>query len=333
MAEMMRAMVIRQTGGPEVFETAEVPVPMPTGHQVLVKIAATSVNPIDCKVRSGAVALLPPYPAILHGDLSGTVAACGPEATRFREGDAVFGFVGWTGGEGGALAEYAVCDERLLARAPKSLPLEQAAVLPVGALTAYGALQRKVQIRPGDLVLVHGGAGGVGHYGIQLAKAFGASVAATVGSEEHEAVARTCGADWVIRHDLLSVTEYVQAIAGGRGFDIVFDTAGGANLARSFEAARPGGSIVTSAARVTMDLTPMHAKGLNLLVVFLLLPVLTGEGREDLGKDLEMLAAMVDEGRLRPVVFPRSFTLDEIADAHRLLESGRHYGKILVSMS
>jgi len=114
----MKAMVIRRTGGPEVFEQAELPIPHPGANQVLVRVKATSVNPIDCKVRSGAVAILPPLPAVLHGDISGTVVEVGRDVSHFREGNEVFGFVGWTGGEGGALAEYAVCDARLLAYAP-----------------------------------------------------------------------------------------------------------------------------------------------------------------------------------------------------------------------
>lgn len=330
MATTMKAMVIRRTGGPEVFEKAELPIPHPGANQVLVRVKATSVNPIDCKVRSGAVAILPPLPAVLHGDISGTVVEVGRDVSHFREGNEVFGFVGWTGGEGGTLAEYAVCDARLLAYAPRSLPLEEAAALPVVALTAYQGLQRKIKLRNGMLVLVQGAAGGVGHIVVQMAKVFGAQVAATASSDEKIAVVASMGADWTIRYDQEEVKHYVERITDGKGFDVVFDTAGGANLPKSFEAARPGGDIVTIAARATVDLSLMHSKGLNLYVVFSLLPILTGEGRNLVGQDLATIARLVDDGLVRPIIYPTGFTLDSITEAHRFLETQSHYGKILV---
>jgi len=326
----MKAMVIRRTGGVEVFEPAELPVPQIAASQVLVKVKATSVNPIDCKVRSGAVAILPPLPAVLHGDISGTVVAVGQDVNHFREGDEVFGFVGWMGGEGGVLAEYAVCDAQLLSHAPRSLPLDEAAALPVIALTAYQGLQRKIKLGRDELVLVQGGAGGVGHIVVQMAKAFGAQVAATASSDEKIAVVASSGADWTIRYDQEDVRRYVERIAGGRGFDVVFDTAGGANLPKSFEAARPGGDIVTIAARATVDLSLMHSKGLNLYVVFSLLPILTHEGRDLMGRDMAAIARLVDDGLVRPIIYPKAFTLDTIAEAHHFLETQSHYGKILV---
>ena len=326
----MKAMVIRSTGGPEVFEQAELPVPEPGPGQVLVKVRATSVNPIDCKVRSGAVKILPPFPAVLHGDVSGVIARVGTEVYHFREGDEVFGFVGWTGGEGGALAEYVLCDARLLSHAPRSLALDEAATLPVVGLTAYQGLKRKIALQKDAMVLVQGGSGGVGHIVVQMAKAFGAQVAATASSEEKGAVVASSGADWTIRYDQEELGQYVQRITDSRGFDVVFDTVGGANLPKSFEAARLGGDIVTIAARATVDLSLMHSKGLNLYVVFTLLPILTREGRKEIGEDLTIVARLVDDGLLRPIVYPKSFTLETIADAHRFLETQSHYGKILV---
>ncbi|MCX8013093.1 MAG: zinc-binding dehydrogenase, partial [Rectinema sp.] len=283
--------------------------------------------------RSGAVGMLPPFPAVLHGDISGTIVACGPGIRRFREGDQVFGMVGWTGGEGGALAEFARCDERLLALAPRSIPLVEAAALPVAALAAWQALARKIVIRKGMSLLVVGGAGGVGHFGVQIGKALGAQVAATVSSEEKAAVALRAGADQIIRYDLEQTEDYVLRLTGGRGFDAVFDTAGGQNLPRSFVAAKPGGAVVTIAARATVDLSLMHAKGLDLHVVFVLLPILRGEGREIIGEDLVRITEMVDTARVRAIIYPRIFSLESAGEAHRLLESGAHYGKLLVVVS
>jgi NADPH2:quinone reductase len=330
MASTMKAMVIRRTGGPDVFEEAELLIPEPKAGQVLVKIAATSVNPIDCKVRSGAVAILPPFPAVLHGDLSGTVVEVGQDVRKFKEGDEVYGLVGWTGGEGGALAEFAVCDEQLLAHAPRSLPLDEAAVLPVVGITAYQGLRRKIRLEKDRMLLVQGGSGGVGHIVVQMGKAFGAQVAASASSDEKIAVVASAGADWTIRYDQETAAQYVERITGGKGFDVVFDTAGGANLPLSFEAARRGGDIVTIAARAIVDLSLMHSKGLNLHVVFSLLPILYREGRAQMGQDLEVIARLVDDGLIRPIIYPRTFSLSSIAEAHRFLETESHYGKVLV---
>lgn len=330
MTATMKAMVIRRTGGPEVFEEAELPIPKPKSNQVLVRVAATSVNPIDCKVRSGAVGILPPFPAVLHGDLSGTVAEVGQDVRKFKQGDEVYGLVGWTGGEGGALAEFAVCDEQLLAHAPRSLPLDEAAVLPVVALTAYQGLRHKIKLEKDRMLLVQGGAGGVGHIVVQMGKAFGEQVAATASSDDKIAVAASAGADWTIRYDQEAVAQYVERITGSKGFDVVFDTVGGANLPKSFEAARRGGDIVTIAARAIVDLSLMHSKGLNLHVVFSLLPILYGEGRAQMGQDLEAITRLVDDGLVRPIIYPRTFSLSSIAEAHRFLETESHYGKVLV---
>jgi len=329
----MRAMVIRRTGSPEVFEPAELPIPVPGPGQVLIKVWATSANPIDCKVRSGAVSMLPPFPAVLHGDLAGTVAACGPNVQRFREGDRVFGLAGWMDREGGALAEYVRCDERLIARAPRSIPLEECAALPVAGLAAWQALRRKIHLHEGMRLLVMGGAGGAGHFGVQIGKACGAQVAAAVSSDEKADVARRAGADWIVRHDQEEPQTYTARLTDGRGFDAVFDTAGGQNLLRSFAAAKPGGDIVTIAARATVDLSMMHAKALNLHVVFVLLPILRGEGRQIIGEDLARIAELVDAGLLRPIIYPKAFAMDSVGEAHRLLETGSHYGKLIVRIA
>ncbi len=330
--ESMRAMIIERTGGPEVFEVRDVPRPSPGPGQVLVRVRATSVNPIDCKVRSGAVAVIPPFPAVLHGDLAGEVVARGPGAGKFREGDRVFGFVGWTGGEGGALAEYSVCDERLLAEAPTVLSFEEAAALPVAGLTAWLGLKVRAGVKGGMRVLVHGAAGGVGHVAVQVARALGAEVSATASSPEKLAIAERLGARYAIDYRKESVTDYVERITAGKGFDVVFDTVGGKNLDASFEAARSGGTVVATAARSTHDLTPVHSKGLSLHVVFVLLPILQGSGREELGAALHELARLASAGQLKPYLDERRFKLADIADAHRLLESGAALGKVSVSL-
>lgn len=326
----MKAMIIRQTGPASVFESAALPRPEPGPGQVLLRIVASSVNPIDTKIRSGAVPLIESFPAVLHVDGAGEVVALGQGVENFAVGDQVFGMVGGVKGLPGALAEYVAVDARLLARKPASLSFAEAAALPVVALTAWEALHYRAPQPPGARVLVHAGTGGVGHIAVQLAKWAGLRVSATVSSPEKAALVRQLGADEVVNYREETTADYVARLTGGRGFDLVIDTVGGDNLANSFAAARAGGQVVCIAARGTHDLSLMHGKGLSLHVVFKLLPLLSGEGRERVGSDLASLAALAEGGKLKPLLDERLFAFAEVAQAHERLESGRAVGKVVL---
>lgn len=180
----MTAWVIDDFGGPEIFERRTIDVPESSPHEVLVRVRATSVNPVDYKIRRGdAEPLCPERPATLHGDVAGIVEAVGDDVTAFNEGDAVYGCEGgFKNAPHGALADYMPCDARLLAPMPESLSFRKAAALPLVTLTAWEALIEKADVESGDHVLVHGATGGVGHVGIQLARWRGAEVAATASS-------------------------------------------------------------------------------------------------------------------------------------------------------
>jgi NADPH2:quinone reductase len=325
----VKAIVINRFGGPEVFEPAEVPTPELRPGHVLVRVAASSVNPIDCKIRSGAVtAVAPEFPAVLHCDLAGTVEALGPGVTCFKPGDAVYALAGGIKGHGGALAELMLVDADLLALKPESLSLAEAAALPVAAVTAWEAVVERAAVRPGRRVLVHGGAGGVGHMALQLARVAGAVVHTTVSTSEKAEIARSLGADVTIRYREKTVEQYVEQHTGGRGFDVVIDTVGGDVLTRSLQAARAGGTVVTIAARSTQDLTPVHGKGLTLHAVLSLLPLLTGEDRGPQGRILTEVARLIDAGRIRPLIDPSHFPFSRVGEAHAHLEEGRAVGKI-----
>ncbi|MBL8968337.1 MAG: zinc-binding dehydrogenase [Spirochaetaceae bacterium] len=326
----MKATVIREFGPPGVLVPAEAPRPVPREGEVLVRVAATSVNPIDAKIRARGMGLAPDFPAVLHGDLSGLVEELGPGAGRFAAGDRVFGLSGTNRGPGGALAEFAAVDERLLAAAPRRLPLAEAAALPVAFLTAREGLLRGGAGR-GARILVQGGAGGVGHAVLQLARAIGADIVATA-SDRHLDLLRESGAREAFDYRRPDLAAALAAAAGGEGFDLVFDTVGGASLDLAFRLARPGGGVTAIAARSAHDLSPLHAKGLRLDVVFTLLPLLTGRGREGVGEGLAAIAAAVDSGALAPRLEPRRFASAVAAEAHALLESGRAEGKILVTV-
>jgi len=176
----MKAMVIDQAGSPEVFELRDIPLGALAPGHVRVKVLATSVNPIDCKIRALGLPFGPAHPCVLHGDVAGLVTELGEGVTGFEPGQRVFGCAGGVKNSGGALAEFMDCDADLLALAPTSCSALEAAALPLVAITAWEALVDKAGVGPGMSVLVHGGAGGVGHVGVQLALARGAQVAATV---------------------------------------------------------------------------------------------------------------------------------------------------------
>lgn len=329
----MKAQLIQQFGPPSNFYSADIAKPALQPGHVLIKVHATSVNQVDCKIRSGAVAAIAPdFPAVLHGDVAGVIEAVASDVNRFKVGDAVYGCAGGLKGSGGALAEYMLADANLIAKKPATLSMLEAAALPLVSITAWEALFVKTKLTNQHTILIHGGVGGVGHIAVQLAKWCGAKVYATVRKSDDISQASAFGADVVINSSEEDVAQYVARLTQGRGFDIVFDTVGGPNLDKSLAAAAINGTVVATAARSTHDLSPMHGKALTLSVVFMLIPILKNLGRAAHGEILTHVARLVDEGKLKPLIDPHQFTLDSIVDAHALLESGQANGKIVVSI-
>ncbi|USK79654.1 zinc-dependent alcohol dehydrogenase family protein [Peribacillus frigoritolerans] len=327
----MKAQIIQSFGDPSVFQLEEVSKPeLKPGH-VLIQVKASSVNPIDTKVRAGVVpAVAPEFPAVLHGDVAGLVSAVGEGVTEFKVGDEVFGCAGGFKGTGGALAEFMLADADLLAHKPKNLTMEEAAALPLVAITAWEALFNRAHLVPGQDILIHAATGGVGHVAIQLAKWQGATVYTTASSQEKLEIGTRLGADVTINYREESVHDYVLKCTDGKGFDVVFDTVGGENLDRSFEAAAVHGTVAAIAARSTHDLSPVHSKGLSLHVTFMLLKILNKDMHKQYGEILKKVAKVVEEGKLRPLVDPNMFTFDEVSKAHEYMESGKAIGKIVL---
>jgi NADPH2:quinone reductase len=327
----VKAQIIQSFGDPSVFQLEEVSKPKLKPGHVLIQVKASSVNPIDTKVRAGAVpAVAPVFPAVLHGDVAGLVSAVGEGVTEFKVGDEVFGCAGGFKGTGGALAEFMLADADLLAHKPKNLTMEEAAALPLVAITAWEALFNRAHLVPGQDILIHAATGGVGHIAIQLAKWKGATVYTTASSQEKLEIGTRLGADVTINYREESVHDYVQKYTDGKGFDVVFDTVGGENLDRSFEAAAVHGTVAAIAARSTHDLSPVHSKGLSLHVTFMLLKILNKDMHKQYGEILKKVAKVVEEGKLRPLVDPNMFTFDEVSKAHEYLESGKAIGKIVL---
>lgn len=328
----MKAMIINQFGpAKKVFELVEIAVPVLKANEVLIRVHATSVNPLDCKIRSGDLgALAPAFPAILHGDVAGKIEKVGKAVTQFKPGDAVYGNAGGVAGMGGALGEYLVADADLLAHKPRKLTMLEAAALPLVSLTAWEGLIRLANIQPGQTVLIHGGTGGVGHIAIQLAKWRDAIVHTTCSNDDKTAVAKRLGADHVINYKQESVSDYVEKYTDNRGFDVVFDTVGGQTLDHSLQAAAINGQVVTILAVEKHDLTPLFLKGLSLHAVFQPNPLLTGNGRAAYGDILHQIATLADTGQLHPVLDHLSFSVTDIGLAHEHLESGTAIGKVVL---
>jgi len=329
----MKAMMINAFGGSEVFEPAEIEKPEVKAGQVVVKIAATSVNTIDTMIRQMGEELgplAPALPGILGMDFAGTVEAVGEGVTNFSVGDEVYGCAGGLGELPGALAEYMLADAKLIAHKPQSISMKEAAAIPLVGITAYEGLVR-AGVSSGQKVLIHGGAGGVGHLAIQLANYFGGEVYATGSGSKQMSLIKNLGAT-PIDYRVETVQDYVATHTDGKGFEVIFDTIGGANLNNSFEAAALNAQISTTVSMTEIDLTAAHFKGLSLNVVFMLIPMLHNHKREQHGNILSVLAELVDGGRLRPIVDGQQFGLADIGQAHDRLASGEVLGKVVVTV-
>ena len=323
----MRVHIVEEPNGD--FREVDLARPAPTTNQVLVRIAASGVNPLDTKIRAGkATHAKQPLPAILGLDMAGTIEEVGSDVARFRPGDEVYGMVGGVGGLQGTLAEFIAADADLIARKPSNLTMCQAAALPLSIITAWEGLVDRANVSAGQRVLIHAGAGGVGHVAVQIASAFNAQVFATVSAEKRHIV-ESFGAS-PIDYRSVSVREYVAASTGGTGFDIVYDTVGGSTLDASFEAVkRYTGHVVSCLGWGSHSLAPLSFRGATYSGVFTLLPILTGEGRPHHGEILAKAAALVEAGKLLPLLNERIHSRGEIAAAHTLVESGA-LGKVVV---
>lgn len=326
----MKAMILKAYGADAKFEAADVDKPEVKPGHVLIKIVASSVNTVDTMIRNMGkdLPLSPDTPAILGMDFAGTVEAVGEGASGFSVGDEVYGCAGGLADLPGTLAEFIVADSSLIALKPKSLTMREAAALPLVAITAYEGLIR-ASVKEGQKVLVHGGSGGVGHIALQLAKHFGADVYSTGGGDKQLALIEQLGAT-SINYKTESVADYVAKHTDGVGFDVVFDSVGGANLLNSFEAAALNAQVATTVSMCELDLTLAHFKGLSLHVVFMLIPMLHNFKREQHAEILRRLAEIADAGALKPVLDETQYSLEQVGEAHARLASRQAMGKVVV---
>ncbi|MCE4059552.1 zinc-dependent alcohol dehydrogenase family protein [Pandoraea sputorum] len=319
----MKAVVLKSFGGPESFALEDVPTPVPHAGQVLVRVHATSINPLDYQVRRGDYPDLVPLPSITGHDVSGVVEAFGPGVTGFSVGDEVWYTPQIFDGPG-SYAEYHVADERIVGKKPPSLTHLEAASLPLVGGTAWEALVERAALRVGESVLVHGGAGGVGHVAIQLAKAMGARVFTTARVANVPFVSEM-GADIVIDYEKEDYVDVILRETNGHGVDVVFDTIGGDTLSRSPDVLAQLGRVVTIV-DIAQPQNLVQAWGKNASYHF----VFTRQNR---GK-LDELSALVERGQLRPHV-GAVYSLADIPAAHALLERRNNglRGKIAIAVA
>jgi NADPH:quinone reductase-like Zn-dependent oxidoreductase len=309
----MRAITQQAFGGPEVLTPAGIDEPEPLPSEVLVRVRASSVNPVDAAIRSGAFPLLGQPPFVLGWDLSGVVESVVPGVNRFRPGDEVYGMPFFPR-SACCYAEYVVAPSRQLARKPASLDHVHAAGLPLAGLTAWQGLVDVAGVAAGQRVLIHGGGGGVGHLAVQIAKWHGAHVIATASAAKHEFL-RGLGADDVIDYQAADFTKVLSDV------DVVFDTVGGYGLP-SLRVLRPGGLLLTAVERASADLAAAVADaGFRF----------AGITVEPDYPALEALARLADAGRLRPHV-EQALPLEQAPRAHQLIESGHARGKIVLEI-
>ncbi|KUJ67424.1 NADPH:quinone reductase [Streptomyces albus subsp. albus] len=307
----MRAVTQDTFGGPEVLKTVEIDRPTPLGAEVLIRVHASGVNPVDVAVRSGAYPILGEPPFGVGWDISGVVEEVGPGA-RFKPGDEVYGMPFFPRAATG-YAEYVAAPSRQVARKPAGLDHVHAAALPLAGLTAWQGLVDAAQLEAGQRVLIHRAAGGVGHLAVQIAKVRGAHVIALASEPKHEFV-RSLGADEVIDY---RTTDYTEAV---RDVDVVFDSS--SQGTRSLEVLRPGGTLVSIMEHWNQELAAqIEAAGRRF----------AGVSVEPDYAALEAIATLVDSGRIRPHV-AETFPLAEAAKAHELVESGRTQGKVVLTI-
>jgi NADPH:quinone reductase-like Zn-dependent oxidoreductase len=334
----MRAVICEQYGGPEVLQLADdLPIPQPGPNGVLVRVHASSVNPLDWKLRAGYIAPLwnLRFPVIWGADFSGVVEEAGPAVTMFKPGDEVYGFKNGKVAQTfrGTYAEYAVTPESSLARKPKRLSHEEAAAMPVAALTAWHALVEMGNVKRGSRVLIHAAAGGVGTFAVQIARAFDAYVAGTASTRNQEFL-RQLGVDLAIDYTSEKIEDKLS------GYDLVLDGVGQPVWASSLKVLKAGGRLLTlippvppppvgRAKFISTIATAVAAGMTNALLRGRRFSIVRVQPR---GGDLDKINALVEAGKLRPVI-GKVYPLEQIADAHRESEKGHVRGKLVIKIA
>jgi NADPH:quinone reductase-like Zn-dependent oxidoreductase len=311
MEKMMDVMQIQSFGGPEVLRLQKIPVPQPGTREILVKVRAASVNPVDYKIRLGKYPVVKEgqLPYVLGRDFAGEVELLGEGVSAFDEGELVYAL---TDIDHGCFAQYVLVKQEALAPKPERLNFVAAAAVPLAGLTAWQGIFDQGGLQPGQTVLIHGGSGGVGHFAIQFAKAKGATVLTTV-SSEHVDFAKALGADEVIDHKKQRFEELA------RDMDVVFDLIGGETEDRSWGVLKKGGILVSTLMQPSQEKAAEYGvRGVRF----------TAQGN---GAELREIAALIDAGKVKPTVL-KTFPLKEASAALGLVQQGHTQGKVVLTV-
>lgn len=333
----MKAVLMTAPGSPDVLQLQQVDNPgVPVGDtELLVRLKAAGINPIDTKLRKRGTFYPDKMPAILGCDGAGIVEAVGTGVQKFRVGDEVYFCSGGLGDRNGNYAEYTVVEERLVAHKPKSLSFAEAAAAPLVLITAWEALYDRGRLEAGRKVLIHAGAGGVGHVAIQLAKLQGAEVATTVSTAEKAEFVRQLGAHRVIFYKQVDFVQNILDWTNGEGVELAFDTIGGETFYKTVPAVQVYGDLVTilEPDPALGNLKAARNRNLRISLELMLTPMVMGlvEAQQHQEKILSECANLIDQGKLK-IQLEKTFPLAEAAQAHRLLETGSMTGKIVLTI-
>lgn len=318
----MKAIRVREFGGPEVLQLQEVPDLKPSAGQVVVRIRATGVNPVDTYIRSGNYARKPSLPYTPGTDGAGTIEAVGPGATRFAVGDRVY----LAGSLSGTYAEQALCEERTVFPLPANVSFAQGAAMHVPYATAFRALFHRAQARGGETVLIHGASGGVGIAAVQLARAAGLRVTGTVGSDRGRKLVAAEGAHHILDHKSPGHFDEALALTAGRGYDVIVEMLANVNLGRDLGLLAPGGRVVVVGCRGSVEINPRDAMMRDASILGM---SLWNASPEDLTSIHSALVAGLENKTLRPVI-GQEIPLSEAARAHIAVMEPGAYGKIVL---
>jgi NADPH2:quinone reductase len=332
--ENMKAILMTETGVADGLQLANIEEPEITQTtEVKIKIKAAGINPIDTKIRRNGTFYQQPLPAVLGCDGAGEIVSVGDAVTEYEVGDQVWFCHGGLGKEQGNYAEYTVIDSRWIALKPKSSNFIEAAAMPLVLITAWGALFDRGNLQPGETVLIHAGAGGVGHIAIQLAKLKGAKVIVTVSSEEKAKFTKLLGADHTIIYSDCNVVNEVSRLTENKGADLVIDTVGGDVFRQSISSAAYFGRLITLLDPGEQSLAEARMKNLLIGFELMLAPILKNldRARDRQVVILQQCAQWVEQGKLK-VHVSEVFSLEQTAIGHALIEQGHVTGKLVLEM-
>jgi NADPH2:quinone reductase len=330
----MKAIEMRETGGPQVLVATERAAPaLSAPTDLVVRLKAAGVNPVDAKIRSGGVLIPDGLPAVLGCDGAGVVETVGESVTRFKPGDEVWFCHGGLGGPEGNYAEYAVVGEGIAQLKPRTFDFVHAAAAPLVLITAWEALFDRANLAADKTVLIHAGAGGVGHVAIQLARLAGARVCTTVSSPQKAELVHSLGAEYAINYREEDLVEAVMDWTEGKGVDLALDTVGPEIFAQTIPAMAYYGDLVTILQPGSeLDWKEVRNRNLRIGLELMLTPMLRDlpEAREHQGEILRRCAEWIEAGRLR-IQVTETFPLERVADAHIRIEEGHTQGKLVLT--